>query len=404
METRKLYYENSNLREFSAVVTGCTQTEGGYLVTLDATAFYPEGGGQACDLGMLGDARVLDVQEQGGAVVHLCDRPLEPGRTIRGKLDWQRRLDLMQQHSGEHILSGLIHAQFGYHNVGFHVGKDVMEVDFDGPLDAQELAQLEQEANEAIWMDLPVLCGIPGPQELETLSYRSKKALSWPVRIVHIPGFDRCACCGVHVTHTGQIGLIKVISCIKFHQGVRLELVCGKRAYDYLCRVQEQNRQISQLLSAKPLETAPAVRRLSDQLAGEKLRSAALEKQLFRSIAENYVNCADAVHFAEGLSPAAVRELADAIVQRCSGTVAVFSADGDKHNFCLLRKDGDVKALGDALCRELAGRGGGKPGSYQGSLTATREEILSFWARRQGVDNYGICSANGFNKSASPTP
>ena len=383
MQTRKLYYEDCHLREFDALVTGCEKTEKGYLVTLDATVFYPEGGGQACDLGTLETVNVLDVREKGEAVVHLCDAPLDVGQQVKGCIDWQRRFDQMQQHSGEHILSGLIHKKFGYHNVGFHVGKEAMEVDFDGPITWEELAELERKANEAIWQNLPIQWEYPAPEVLPTIAYRSKQALEWPVRIVTVPGYDTCACCGVHVANTGEIGLIKVLSCVKFHQGVRIEMLCGKRALNYLCGVYEQNRQVSQLFSAKRLETAAAASQMANQLAGEKYRSAGLEKRLFQRIAESYVNQRDVLHFEEGLAPGSVRELADAIAQGCGGVAAVFSGtDETGYNVCLISRNGDVRELGKAMNEALNGRGGGKPGSFQGSVKATRAQFEDFFNNR----------------------
>ena len=210
METRKLYYEDCHLRQFTATVTACEKAENGWYISLDQTVFYPEGGGQACDLGTLDDAAVLDVQEQGETVVHLCDRPFSVGQTVTGSIDWQRRFDLMQQHTGEHLLSGLIHDQFGYHNSGFHVGAQVMEVDFDGPIPADALWELEYRANALVWANLPVNCYYPSREELPNVQYRTKRELPWPVRIVDIPGADTCACCGVHVKYTGEVGLIKI--------------------------------------------------------------------------------------------------------------------------------------------------------------------------------------------------
>lgn len=380
MKTRRLYYEDSALREFSATVVSCEPAENGYYVNLDTTAFYPEGGGQACDVGTLGGASVLDVQEQGETIRHLCDRPLEIGSTVTGCIDWDRRFDLMQQHAGEHILSGLIHKKFGYHNSGFHVGKEVMEVDFDGPIPAEALLELEAEANRAVWENVPITGYFPDEATLAALQYRTKKALTPPVRIVEIAGYDRCACCGVHPATTGQIGLIKILSCVKFHQGVRLEMVCGKRAYDYMQRIFQQNRLISQLLSAKMPETAAAVQKLADQLSGEKIRCAGLEKSLFAAIAAGYKDKGNVVHFAEGLTAAGVRELADAIAEACGGIAAVFSGtDHTGYMMCLICKNGDVKELGTALTGAFDGRGGGKPGSFQGSICAAKEELVKFF-------------------------
>lgn len=380
MEVRKLYYEDSLMQTFTAVVQTCEQTAKGWQVTLDATAFYPEGGGQACDRGTLGDARVLDVREADEQVLHLCDKALEVGTLVTGTIDWERRFDLMQQHSGEHILSGLIHQKYGYHNVGFHVGKTAMEVDFDGPIPAEELAQLELQANMAVWADLPIHSWYPSEEELPTVPYRRKKDLAWPVRIVEVPGHDTCACCGVHVPTTGRIGLIKILSCIKFHEGVRLEMLCGRRAYEYMCRVYEQNRQVSQTFSAKILETGAAAQKFSEQLAAEKYRAAGLEKRVFGAIAAGYAGKGDVVHFEAGLTSAAVRELADAIAAVCGGTASVFSGnDTDGYNMCLVHHGGDVKELGTRLTKTLNGRGGGKPGCFQGSVKAARAQIDAFF-------------------------
>ena len=370
--TRKLYYEDSDLLQFSATVTGCTPVKDGYEITLDQTAFYPEGGGQPWDTGKLGEASVLQVTEQDEEVLHLCDQPLAVGTQLSGIVNAERRLDLMQQHSGEHILSGIICGKYGVSNVGFHVGAHIMEIDFSGPIPAENLPELEKTANEAIWKNLPVICSYPK----QLGDYRSKKELDGPVRIVEVPGYDRCACCGVHVKYTGQIGLIKIVSMVKFHQGVRLELLCGKRAYDYVAATTEQNRQISGLLSAKPLETAAAAKRLTEQLAAEKFRAAGLEKLLFESIAKSYVNQTLVLHFQEGLAPVGVRELADQIAKVAQTAVVCSGSDEGGYSICIIGKN--AKELGTKMAAALNGRGGGKPEAFQGSLKATREEITAF--------------------------
>lgn len=377
--TRKLYYEDCHLRQFAATVTGCSPTEKGWSITLDATAFYPEGGGQACDLGTLGGVRVLDVREQNDQILHLCDGPLTVSETVTGTLDWDRRFDLMQQHSGEHILSGLVNQKYGFHNAGFHVGKDVMEIDFDGMIPPEDIPLLEDQANRVIWQNLPVECHIPDPEALAQTPYRSKRELPWPVRLVQIPDTDSCACCGVHVAQTGEIGLIKILSWTKFHQGVRLELVCGKRAWAYLQQVFCQNRQISQALSAKPLETAAAVKKLQDTLAEEKFRSTGLQKQIFANIAKDYVNQKNVLHFADTLEPGQVRELADTIAQSCTGWAAVFSPRESGYNYCLASREEDLRQLGKTMTTALNGRGGGKPNFQQGTVTAEEAAIRHFF-------------------------
>ena len=379
MATRKLYYEDCHLKTFTAKVISCAETSKGYAVTLDATAFYPEGGGQACDLGTLGGVRVLDVRESGEEVVHLCENKLEVGAVVEGFIDWNRRFDQMQQHTGEHILSGLINAAFGYHNVGFHVGKEFMEVDFSGPMTWEQAIQLEAKANAAIWQNLPIKSWYPSEEELPNVSYRTKKALPWPVRIVEVPGFDRCACCGVHVAHTGEVGLIKILSVAKFHDGVRLGMLCGKRAYDYLSKIFEENRKVSQAFSAKMPETGMAAVRMNEALSAEKFRSSALEKRLFAFLAEQYRGTGNVAHLEEGLSPAGVRDLADAIAAVCGGRAVVLSGSDGNFSVCILHPGGDVKDFANAMKQALNGRGGGKPGTFQGTLNTTKAEIKEYF-------------------------
>ena len=377
---RKLFYEDCHLTHFSAQVTGCRQCDNGYLVTLDATAFYPEGGGQACDIGTLGDVRVLDVQEKDGEILHLCDGALPVGETVEGQIDWARRFDLMQQHTGEHILSGLINAKFGYHNTGFHVGADVMEVDFDGPISPEDLAELERKANEAVWQNAPVKCWIPSPEVLETVTYRTKRLLPWPVRIVQIGDVDSCACCGIHVAYTGEVGLIKILSCATLRGGVRLEMVCGGRAYRYMTDIFHQNRMVSQTFSAKILETGDAAKKMQEALAKEKFRATELQKQVFSYTAEAYAGQENVLHFADNLEPGQVRELADRISRVISGYAAVFSENANGFSYCLAIRDGDLRELGKAMTDALNGRGGGKPNFQQGTVAATRKDVEIFFA------------------------
>ena len=376
----KLFYQDSHKTTFSARVTNCRETDKGFLITLDATAFYPEGGGQACDIGTLGDARVLDVRENGEEIFHLCDKALPVGETVEGRIDWERRFDLMQQHTGEHILSGIIHKRYGYANSGFHIGAEVLEVDFDGPIPAEDLPELEWEVNKAIWGNVPVKCYVPSPEELPAIPYRTKRALPWPVRIVEVENYDLCACCGIHVKNAGEVGFVKLLSCVKFHQGVRIEMVCGGRALKLMSAIYDQNRQVSAAFSARPLETGAAARHMNDVLSQEKFRTLGVQKKYFSLLAERYRNTSLAVCFEEGLDPAGVRELSMAIGQVCGGVAAVFSGQDNKiYNLCLAGDDQKVKQMGAALSAALKSRGGGKPGFFQGSVQQSKaaiEEIL----------------------------
>ena len=379
METRKLYYEDCHLRAFSATVTGCEQDGDHWKITLDATAFYPEGGGEAPDLGILGGVNVLDVQEKDGEIFHLCDGPLTIGDTVQGEIDWARRFDLMQQHTGEHIISGLLHEKFGYMNTGFHVGTDIMEVDFDGPVSWADLMEIEKKANQAVWENIALECWIPSPEELPTVFYRTKRELPWPVRIVRVPGYDSCACCGIHVKYTGEVGLIKILSCTALRGGVRLEMVCGGRAYRHMAAIFEENRKVSQAFSAPMHATGEAAGRMNDALAAEKSRAIGLQNRLLDKIAESYVNCQNVLHFESGLDGNGLRQLADKIADLCGGRAAVFSGEEGNYGYCLAQRDGDLRELNKAMTTALNGRGGGKPQFQQGTVHATQDQIKEFF-------------------------
>jgi len=384
MKTKRLYYEDCHLHTFDARVVGCEKVQKGYQILLDQTAFYPEGGGQPCDLGTINAVSVVDVQEQEEAVVHLCDGPLELGQTVTGRIDWARRFDLMQQHSGEHIVSGIVHSRYGYHNVGFHMGADLITIDFDGIIPAEALPEIEAEANRIVWRNLPISCHVPAPEALAAIPYRTKRALPWPVRLVQIPETDSCACCGVHVAFTGEIGLVKLFSCVKFHQGVRIEMACGGRALGILNQAYDQNRQVSQVFSAKIGETGAAARQAQQQLAAEKFRATGLQRQLFSFVAAGYAGKPRAVHFALDLPPAQLRELAEEIRKHCALALVFSGADDAGYSLCIAGEADAVQALGTALRTELGARGGGKPGFFQGSVAAAKEKILSLLEARLG--------------------
>ena len=375
MNTDKLYYKDCHLRQFEATVLSCEKTEKGYEVILDSTAFYPEGGGQACDLGTLGDVRVLDVQEKGETVVHLCDGPLNPGDAVEGVIDWERRFDQMQQHTGEHIVSGIVHRLYGFNNSGFHVGSEVITVDFDGIIPQEALPLIEAEANRVVWQNLTLRCWYPSEEELPTVGYRTKRELPWPVRIVEIPGVDKCACCGMQVAQTGEVGLVKLVTCVKFHQGVRSEMACGNRALALLNAAYDQNRQVSQAFSAKIFETGEAARTMNKRLADAEYRASTLQKQIFDQIAQGYRNRGNVLLHRPDCPPAELRELADRIADVCGGIAFVYSGS----NICLASRTDDLKELGKELKTRFNARGGGKPGYFQGTLQATPEELEVFF-------------------------
>lgn len=382
-ETQRLYYEDVYLKEFEATVLECRDAKKGYCILLDQSAFYPEGGGQPSDVGYLNEVEVREVHEKEGELLHYTDQPLEPGTKVCGKIDWERRFDLMQQHSGEHIVSGLIHEAFGYDNVGFHMGSDVITIDFNGMLTEQQMAEIEVKTNRKIWEDTPVEITYPSPEELKELPYRSKKELTGKVRIVRFPGSDLCACCGTHVTHTGEIGMVKLLSVVKFHDGVRMEMIAGRRVLDYLNMVHDQNHQISVRLSAKPNQTASAVQRLFDENFRLKGRVNDMEREVFANEASKYAGSGDVLLFQEGLEADSVRKLADAVTQKCGGRCAVFSKNEDgSYKYAMGQIDGDLRQLTKEMNAVLSGRGGGKPNFVQGSVQADEEKIRAFFSEK----------------------
>ncbi|MBQ9519123.1 MAG: alanyl-tRNA editing protein [Firmicutes bacterium] len=379
--TEKLYYTSAYLKEFDAEVTKCEQADKGFKITLDKTAFYPEGGGQPCDKGKLNDISVYDVKEDGEEVIHFAAKEIPAGTKVHGVIDWERRFDLMVQHSGEHIVSGFINARFGYNNVGFHMGADMITVDLDGDLTKEDLKATEADVNDYIWQNHRVEVLYPTPEELKALKYRSKKELEGEVRIIRFPGGDTCACCGTHVDTTAEIGLVKLISVQKFHEGVRIEMICGKRAYEYCAKAVEENSVISNLLSAKVFETSAAVERLLSENQQLKIKLAESENNMLGMIADNYKNISDKIVLNQkNLTPDSVRKLAAALIEQNSGLVAVFSGDEENgYKYAVAQKDGDLKQLVKDMNTALNGRGGGKPFFAQGSVNAKWNDIETFF-------------------------
>ena len=380
METEKLYYADPFLKEFTATVLDCQAGKNGYTVTLDRTAFYPEGGGQPADHGTLDGAAVTDVHEKNGVIFHNVDRAVEIGKTVSGFIDWARRFDHMQQHSGEHICSGLICGRYGCDNVGFHMGADIVTIDFNADIPWEELLEIEGQANRYIQEDHPIDIQFHRGAELDAIDYRSKKPLEGDVRIVAFPGADCCACCGTHVLRSGQVGLVKFLSVQKFREGVRIELLCGQRALDYLSRTWEQAKTIGQHLSVKPMDAAAAVERLEGELSALKMRCAGLEEAVFAGIAAEQAGKGNALLFQPPMKPDSVRKLADAVSKTCGGLAAVFAGEGSHYAYALGRADGqDISAAVKALNGALHGRGGGRNGFAQGSVEAAQSAIEAFF-------------------------
>ena len=382
MVTEKLYYADPFMKEFTATVLSCEETKKGYLVTLDRTAFYPEGGGQPADHGAMNGFAVTDVHEKEGVIFHNVEGKVEIGETVSCSIDWARRFDHMQQHSGEHILSGILCADYNCDNVGFHMGADTVTIDYNTEITWEQCLAAEAKANAAIYADTPCDISFPSREALDALDYRSKKELYGEVRIVAFPGADCCACCGTHVLRAGQVGLVKILSCQKFRSGVRMEILCGERAFRYLSACYDQAKAIGQKLSVKPTDSFKAVERLAKDLSDAKFRMAGLETIAWESKAKEQEGKENVLLIEPPMGGDSVRRLADAVAHRAAGLTAVFAGEDGRYAYALLRADGqDITPTVKAMNSTLKGRGGGRNGFAQGSVEATKEEIEAFFLK-----------------------
>ncbi|MBQ4370392.1 MAG: alanyl-tRNA editing protein [Oscillospiraceae bacterium] len=376
----RLYYKDGYMREFEAQVTSSVRNGETWETELSETAFFPEGGGEPGDTGRIGSAAVLDTFERNGAVLHVTDAPLTPGETVKCVVDWERRFDFMQQHSGEHIFTGSAARRYGCSNVGFHIGAEAVTLDLDRELTAEQIETVETDVNEAIWKNLPVKVMYPSPEELKTLEYRSKKELEGDVRIVYIDGSDMCACCGIHVARTGEIGMLKVVDHKRYKGGVRISILCGRRALEDYRGKTRSVAAVSALLSAKPEEIAPAAERLlklSDEQAYEigALRGEMISMQA-KQVREE---CEKICVIAQGLDAEGVWKLSDELAKRYSCAAAVSETAGGKTAYAVISREDGLKEFTARLNSALSGRGGGRPPLVRGTAQCSAQEAGSFF-------------------------
>ncbi|MBQ8965199.1 alanine--tRNA ligase-related protein [Ruminococcus sp.] len=378
--TEKLF-DDGELLTFVGTVVSCTENGKFYDIVLDRTAFFPEGGGQTGDTGKLCDVCVMDTVEIGGEVVHKCDKPLEVGEAVCGRIDKDQRLRKMQNHSGEHLLMGFIHAKLGYDNIGFHLGSREVTLDLNGVISAKDLLYCEQAANEAIARDVPITISYPDSAALEKLEYRSKLEMTENVRIVTIEGIDSCACCAPHVSSTGKIGIIKVISSENYKGGTRLHILCGLDALDLFRQRLESTYAISKLLSAKPEKIAEQTERLLSENILLKRQLADIERRKAEDIISSLEDHTDESFciFTSGLSADTMRSIANEAVKHTNKAVGVFCENSSGHSYIIASQTLPLRSLAKQLNTTLGGKGGGSDQMIQGSLTAEREVIENYF-------------------------
>jgi alanyl-tRNA synthetase len=370
-------YDNSKLTTFEATVTSCSPAGKYYELTLDRSAFFPEGGGQKGDVGLIDSVKVLDTYEKNGEVVHKCTAPIEAGMQVCGEVDADIRLRRMQNHSGEHLLMGLIHRKTGLENVGFHLGSDDVTLDLDGVIPTETLIECEFLANKAIAADLPVTISYPDSESLKTLEYRSKLEMTENVRIVTIEGVDICACCAPHVASTGQIGIIKVLSAESYKGGTRLHILCGLDAFELIRNRMDELSAISRLLSAKPEKILEQTKRLIDENDALKRQLADIEQRKAARIISSLSNSTRGSFcvFTEGLNTASMRDIANEAVKLTDGAAGIFCQNENGWNYIIASDSLPLRSMSAQINSALNGKGGGSDKMLQGSCMAERTAI-----------------------------
>lgn len=388
--TRKLYYEDIHMTHFKATVVSCEAAEAPankkgatlYRVLLDATAFFPEEGGQSADLGTINGQDVLDVQIKDDLIYHTLKEPMTVGETVECHVDWTQRFDFMQQHSGEHILSGIVHERFGYNNVGFHLSRREVTLDFDGVIESGQLRDIELAANRVIWLNLPVEITYPSGDELSALSYRSKIEIDGQVRIVTIPGVDVCACCAPHVETTGQIGMIKIVNCQSYKGGVRLTILCGERALNDYREKLGSVAEIAQSMSVKQEQVVDAFLKLKTENQSLKETANELQAKCLSMTLKSLPAPSESTHailFTDTNDNIAIRNAVNDLMEHYEGYCAIFSGIENNYRFILGSKNLDCSEIAKKLRSDLNAKCGGNAQMIQGSIADKKENILSIF-------------------------
>lgn len=381
MSTEKLYYQDQYMKEFDAKVISCEKDKKNFRVVLDKTAFFPEGGGQPGDRGeLIGNCkvRVLDTQIENDVIYHICSG--EISGDVHGVLNWEKRFDNMQQHTGEQVFTGFVHKAKGYDNVGFHIGEEEVTIDFNGPITKEEIDEFEDKANEAVYANIPVEIILPKTEELCNYDYRSKKELTGQVRLVKIGDVDLCACCGTHLKLTGEIGLIKVQWFENYKGGVRIHLKMGKRALKDVRDRTDSVNKICSILSATPANVVDTLEKYRERVAAEQYASSELKKKYFAVLVQNAGEDIPAVFEDSGISDNA-RMLADMLAEKKKIAYGFSGDDKRGYKYAIISRTENVTEEGKALNAALNGRGGGRNEMVLGSLNCKKEDIIAFLSK-----------------------
>ena len=385
-KTVRLYDQDAYATKFEAEVLACEEVEKKekkvYQVWLDQTLFFPEEGGQSSDMGTIDGIKVLDVQIKDEVITHTLAAPLAVGTMVKGVVDWKHRFYNMQQHSGEHIFSGIVHNRFGYDNVGFHLSDSIVTMDFNGVITAEDIEKIETEVNQAIIENIPVEVSYPTKEELKVLEYRSKIEIEGQVRIVTIPGYDVCACCAPHVRRTGEIGMLKVMNVQSYKGGVRISILCGFRALEAFRQKADIITELMAQFSTNQEALVENVTKLKNTNQTMKNQLASAKQELMEyKVAAIPEDSENAILFESDLDTPVVRNVVNGLVEKFTGICAVFVGNDESgYQFIIGSKNKDCRAIAAALREKLSARGGGSDKMIQGSVAASQlqiEELLA---------------------------
>ena len=378
MPTIKLYENDSYIKEFSATVVSCEEKDGAYFVVLDKTAFFPEGGGQDADKGKIGEADVLDVQIKNEVIYHKVNKPFNENEEVSCTLHWETRFVRMQNHTGEHIVSGVIHSLFGYNNVGFHMNDSLITLDVDGPLTEENIREVELKSNKAIYDNKSVKAIYPTPEELPGYDYRSKLDITEGVRLIEIEDYDLCACCAPHVAKTGEIGIIKILSFIPYKKGTRIEMVCGLLALNDYQTLHVSNKSVMNMLSAKRFEIAESVERIQNELATARAENKKLMAEMATLKMEKHISGNTVCVFIDGVSYDELRNCSNSLIEEFEYCYLFSNTDENNYIYVVSSKENNVREEVQNLNKTFNGKGGGRDTYAQGKIIGTKESILEY--------------------------
>lgn len=384
INTVRLYDRDAYARVFEATVISCQEITREdrrlYEVVLDQTLFFPEEGGQSPDKGVINDIQVTDVQINNEIITHYLESAIPAGSKVMGRIDWAHRFNNMQQHSGEHVFSGIVHKKFGYDNVGFHLSDQVVTMDFNGVLTAEQVAEIEWEVNQAIAQNVEIVISYPSKDELASIKYRSKIDIEGQVRIVTVTGYDVCACCAPHVRRTGEIGGLKVMSLQNYKGGVRISILCGLRALEAFREKCSIVSDLTAFLTTGQENLVTTVQKLkaSNQSLSSEL-SAAKQQLLNQKLSDIPEDQANVIIFESGIDTKIVRNVVNGLVKKHSGICGLFvGSDSEGYNYVIGSSSQDCKILANTLREKLGAKGGGSPQMIQGSVKATAADIQTW--------------------------